>query len=217
MSLWTSRIAPSRHSPARRAARSTIDAGVGGDAVAVERGLRQAPLPAPEVPLAREQPVAEHRPEHPQKAVLLPEPVARDEHVLDEVRMADERHPHRPIARRTTSPCFPRIDRRKASGSRRKRSEFPKNGNPAASGGEASIVPPAYRALSRAARKHAPSAAYLRSAAWAAGGEAARLRSRSSRTKPERCFSAKSPKVSGCTHAARISSDSTIRGPGRLK
>ena len=53
-----------------------------------------------------------------QEAVLHPEPVLRDEHVLDQVRVAEERHPTGPIATRTTSPCVSRIARRKRSGSR---------------------------------------------------------------------------------------------------
>ncbi len=71
--------------------------GVGLDAVAMERGLREAPLAAPEVAFAREEAVPEDGAQRlMEEGVLLPEPVARDEHVLDEIGMAQERDLERP-------------------------------------------------------------------------------------------------------------------------
>ena len=64
---------------------------VGGDAVPVEGGLGEAPLPEPEVALAGQEAVAENGVHvAPEEAVLHELRAARDEHALDDVWMVDQ-------------------------------------------------------------------------------------------------------------------------------
>ena len=73
------------------------DRRVGLDAIAMKRRLREATLAAPEVAFAREEAVAQDGAQRLMEvAVLLPEPVPRDEHVLDEIRVAHENDLERP-------------------------------------------------------------------------------------------------------------------------
>ena len=81
--------------PRGRETRREIDHGaaVGRDAIAMKRRLGEPTLPAPEVPLAGEQPVTEDGAQgRLDEAVLQPELVPGDQDVLDQIRMADERH-----------------------------------------------------------------------------------------------------------------------------
>jgi hypothetical protein len=64
--------------------------GVDGDAVTVERGLRQAALPTPEVAFAREEPITNDTTKVAQERVLYETLVSADEDVLDVGRVRNE-------------------------------------------------------------------------------------------------------------------------------
>jgi hypothetical protein len=92
--------------PAPRDARGVLDhrSAVARDALAVKGRLREAPLPAPVLALARQQPFAEKTLGTLQRAALDEAFVVRDEDVADEFGVVDEEEVLRPTRKRLTSP-----------------------------------------------------------------------------------------------------------------